>query len=962
MRALDYHRNNAHSQRVLDAMQADSAVRLALDKMAPDTTKRHKGDLMKLFADNSNPRCVEAVRQVIVDAYETKVVFRRWANARLDQLIQNPEKRAAAKLRAGATYGTTVTPRQIEAAGGVVIQVVLDEHDQLAPVNVGCADETSGASAFIHEFYHDATAQAHEDEAVQEVIAQVCSEEGGHADKQTQTRRADTVEQFENLTQGDGPDPEPLQERDYSELDPERLLEGVGIDSSLRDALALAGRMCDEEKIAFGRELKLIEAPEEDASPEEVQQFEQDLLGMVNRLCERGKLDDEYQWLPDVTSALYRALDATTKPSAELRRSAEWLFDCQGKVEREIEADKKTAQWEAETAHFIAVGNHANARVQNELVERRRENCLWADKKKEIEDNEAGDRTQRNRVAQGPTPGPDFWMFRKQALNVTTTYAVQEMKGTTNEWQIPSGGSTGKGGVGVPARKPEGTGTLDGPPKIVSTFQITEVVYYTPNYGDTKEQTLARAMEFVSPVGPGTSVQFKPEMIISTKDGRHTWTKGKSYETKAVHTDFAPLPALEFGGTPRVGLTYTPTPDLTEKLQRHLDTTSKQSVTTEPPAAEVIQERTIVKHSAGQLLETASVNLSSALSKILDENRSSPLTKPSLPLSTERGSDQSKREFIQSVQKELAALRPRTRLDDLANQMAENQRTIIAFPLHHEDPPPPPSGSVQSRQAGLNVSVPSAFLQAGTGNAPTDVMMAPTSSTLEAGSVALVSAETRARPNLSKAPLNSMQANRTAPMISWASTTTAVPASGSQMESVPAQENPLQHDDSCSLDAGVRLAIPEREVSVNGRRVVVKSSCLHSASTKAIVFCHGRLQIHKYFINKANIKIPGEVKVFHYIRHNETMRSRRAFEIYYALQYGNNISPEKEYFGSRLVKNYTLRPDKNSSGLRVPDGGRFDLIQPIEIMQTEDIFDAIENGVLPYEEVHFISCRATMPF
>ncbi|RKT98971.1 hypothetical protein C7H84_33990 [Burkholderia sp. Nafp2/4-1b] len=64
LRALDYHRNNAHSQRVLDAMQADSAVRLALDKMAPETKKRHKGDLMKLFAADSNPRCVEAVRPV----------------------------------------------------------------------------------------------------------------------------------------------------------------------------------------------------------------------------------------------------------------------------------------------------------------------------------------------------------------------------------------------------------------------------------------------------------------------------------------------------------------------------------------------------------------------------------------------------------------------------------------------------------------------------------------------------------------------------------------------------------------------------------------------------------------------------------------------------------------------------------------------------------------------------------
>ncbi|RKT98644.1 hypothetical protein C7H84_35950, partial [Burkholderia sp. Nafp2/4-1b] len=696
LRALDYHRNNAHSQRVLDAMQADSAVRLALDKMAPDTKKRHKGDLMKLFAPNSDPRCVEAVRQVIVDAYETKVVFRRWANARIDQLIQNPEKRAAAKLRAGATYGTTVTPRQIEAAGGVVIQVVLDEYDQLAPVNVGCADETSGASAFIHEFYHDATAQAHEDEAVQEVIAQVCSEEGGHADKQTQTRRADTIEQFENLTQGDGPDPEPLQERDYSELDPRRLLEGVGIDSSLRDALALAGRMRDEEKIAFGRELRLIEAPQENATPEQVQQFESDLLDMVNRLCERGKLDDQYQWLPDVTSALYRALDATAnrsagmKPSAEMKRAAEWLFDCQGKVEREIEADNNAARWEAETAHFIAVGNHASATVQNELEHKRMMDCLWADQKKVEEDNEAGDRTQRNRVAQGPTPGPEMRMFQKQAVEVITTYAVEEMSGTTEEWQTPLRESAGKSGVGVPARKPVRTGTLDAPPKIVSTFQVKEIVYYDPNYGDTADQTRARAAEFVSPVGPGASVQFKPEMIISTKDERYTWTKGKSYETRMIHTDFKPLSALEFGGTPRAGLTYTPTPDLTEKLQRHLDTTSKQSVTTEPPQGEVIRERAIAKRNAGQLVETGGANFSSTLSKILEEDRRSPLTKPSLPLSMVQGSDQSQREFFHTVQKELAALRPRTGLDDLAHELAKNQRTIIALPMHHEDPPPQP--------------------------------------------------------------------------------------------------------------------------------------------------------------------------------------------------------------------------------------------------------------------------------
>ncbi|RKT98723.1 hypothetical protein C7H84_35460 [Burkholderia sp. Nafp2/4-1b] len=116
---------------------------------------------MRLFALDSDPRCMAAVSQLIVDSYENDSGFRIWANERLDQLIQNPERRAAVRLREGTAYDTTVTPEQIAAAGGVLMKVVLDEYGQLEPVNQWCVDGMRGKNAFIREFIRDAAALAH---------------------------------------------------------------------------------------------------------------------------------------------------------------------------------------------------------------------------------------------------------------------------------------------------------------------------------------------------------------------------------------------------------------------------------------------------------------------------------------------------------------------------------------------------------------------------------------------------------------------------------------------------------------------------------------------------------------------------------------------------------------------------------------------------------------------------------
>jgi hypothetical protein len=154
--------------------------------------------------------------------------------------------------------------------------------------------------------------------------------------------------------------------------------------------------------------------------------------------------------------------------------------------------------------------------------------------------------------------------------------------------------------------------------------------------------------------------------------------------------------------------------------------------------------------------------------------------------------------------------------------------------------------------------------------------------------------------------------------------------------------------------------MPLRYSYANGKQLIINHANTHSSATRAVIFAHSRFQPHRYVIGDANIPLPPQLKVYHYVRHNETIQFDEARQLYMSLQYANQPirSPVKEYAGERMIKNYTLRPDMESfRWFRLP-GGRFDLILPNEIMRTRDILDAVRAGALPYEELHFITCRA----
>ncbi|WP_157655386.1 putative adhesin [Burkholderia ubonensis] len=151
----------------------------------------------------------------------------------------------------------------------------------------------------------------------------------------------------------------------------------------------------------------------------------------------------------------------------------------------------------------------------------------------------------------------------------------------------------------------------------------------------------------------------------------------------------------------------------------------------------------------------------------------------------------------------------------------------------------------------------------------------------------------------------------------------------------------------------------EDRVTVNGKRIIVRSRSEEYFSTKAIIISHARFQPHTYLTGEANIPVPPGVKVYHYIHHNERLQSHMMRDQYEAMQYAlpGRRGWIKEYTDERLIKNYTLRPDQDTLEWQVPSVGRFDLIIPAEIMRTRDILQAVEDEILPYEELHFLTCR-----
>lgn len=145
-------------------------------------------------------------------------------------------------------------------------------------------------------------------------------------------------------------------------------------------------------------------------------------------------------------------------------------------------------------------------------------------------------------------------------------------------------------------------------------------------------------------------------------------------------------------------------------------------------------------------------------------------------------------------------------------------------------------------------------------------------------------------------------------------------------------------------------------ITVNGKKIRIFCPADERPTTMAVVLSHGRFQpLQRFFSGTENICIPPGVTVTHYTRHGETISNIDAYNIFYKLSNGIPVNPVKDYSARQTFKNYTIQPTHDA--LTYMPNRFCDVIYPVDIMHTEDIFKGIIAKELPYTNIHFIACR-----
>ena len=127
---------------------------------------------------------------------------------------------------------------------------------------------------------------------------------------------------------------------------------------------------------------------------------------------------------------------------------------------------------------------------------------------------------------------------------------------------------------------------------------------------------------------------------------------------------------------------------------------------------------------------------------------------------------------------------------------------------------------------------------------------------------------------------------------------------------------------------------------------------------KLIIISHGRfLAVQRYLSSTADVAIPPGVKVFHYTRHGEKISSDRVRHVFQHLIRSFPVESVKDYGARETFKNYTLEARDN---IRYPviSESHCDILYPLQPVTVQNIFHAVRQQILPYNEIHFISCRA----
>lgn len=148
-------------------------------------------------------------------------------------------------------------------------------------------------------------------------------------------------------------------------------------------------------------------------------------------------------------------------------------------------------------------------------------------------------------------------------------------------------------------------------------------------------------------------------------------------------------------------------------------------------------------------------------------------------------------------------------------------------------------------------------------------------------------------------------------------------------------------------------------LSINGKRIAVRR-CNNVPAERVAIISHGRfLPLQSFFTGTLDIPVPANVLVNWYVRHGETITNRTIMATFERLHRGDKLTSVKNYSGRKKIKNYALRADPLLSKSCVTrQGGHCDLILPIDAITTGDIMQAIQRDLLPYKDVHFLSCRA----
>ncbi len=675
--AMPCHQENPQNRSVLEAMCARLTEGNPLEGMTLDVELRYApGEVaQRWFSPRSDPACFAAMYELVSEAYTHNPVFRGVANARLAQLRDPLNARPAPILKPGNTYGTTVTPEQIRAAGGqVIIQLVLDPQGNLEPV----AGDISAKRAAIHELVHDATG--------------LVDEPGLNA-----------VVLTTNLICCNAPDFERPRESYGDCVTPGRALEGITDEEELRDqmknrhkgqAFRSLLKFPDVVRHAIAGELPPLPGARVDPKDPDGWQALDTLLG------KRCPTDED---MIRVTKALDRVRDTYRLPALEaacepfdfgLNEAA--AYDKRFARHAEDRHEKETKQ--AQTDHeWMATCEQVRERASAKCESERTIDRTMADALNDAAKKLDCELTYAKRDAFGPVRGPTREQVEGyETIEVTKTYVTVREQGTLmivqkngavtqtdmQEEQAQSapvlvapgafdaGARGGDSGSDAPA--------VTSPPEFfcraattepeVRTYQCTELVRIPRNYGDkTPAETLARAGDYVGAAASFERRGMDTTVKLSTDGGYFSSTKSTWWESKAAHTSVRAVGSSGYG-RPTGAVTCQETPGLTGALQ------------------ERIQDRTLDR-SAWQPQTVAAHTGATANPATPSQELGTALSEKSMELASLVSSGAASRwHDIQSALKDLAP-----RQDTLGEIASHLGSSGLVVAMHHGSTAPQPS-------------------------------------------------------------------------------------------------------------------------------------------------------------------------------------------------------------------------------------------------------------------------------